>query len=143
MQDLFQSMEECAGRLVATARELKAFSSQSFNNEDVEKLQNEQETLVEEIGNIDKALRETYGDDYRTMQSEAWQQVQDRIDLFQTVNDDFVRTFAMRRNLVQLDIQEIRKSRKVISEVRDAYADRNSLQYNKNAKKRSKINTLS
>jgi hypothetical protein len=128
-----EELETTVEALIENAKALIEVSRGSVTAEELSKLQGRQEELIAEIIKKDKAVQKL-GDGVKS--ESAWSRIQEKLDLFGTLNESFIQNLSIRKGLINFEIEEVRKTRKSLAHVRTRYG-------NQPGDEKSRVNTIS
>ena len=136
--DLLQKMKGLVDDLLENATSLHTLSQNVISSEEVEKLQKEQQVLIQELIELDKHVQKEYEKDVD--QSTFWEEITDKLSTFQDLNDKFMTNLKVRSGIIEFELNDIQKTRQALNGVKKVYVERRS---DKPPQGGSKINTLS
>lgn len=109
---ILTEMDSILDGLIENARKILKASQQVIAEEDLTRLQKEQKTLVDKLTDKDSQFNKC--DDKGTKQGIGTlrKQIDDKIDLFQKLNAEFVDNIAAAHGLIQFEKGHIKKRSK-------------------------------
>lgn len=139
-EDPIKKMEAVAKALVANAEKLVLASQEAASAEDLQPLQSEQDQLVNELLELDKMLQSKGAKPHSDHPS--WIDIEALLETFEDLNQTFITNLKVRKELIQFELQDIKKAKKGLNSVKGSYG---ALVPSKDKKRKSqnKINTLS
>ncbi len=115
---LLSEMERVVTDLVVVAKDLHECSKGALAEEELNALQERQDTLVNELVELDAAITDEGG---VAKQGAVWKRIRLALDEFQHFNQKFISNVNVRKGLVQFDLANVRKSRKFLADMRGSY----------------------
>ena len=117
-QPLLKEMESVLDALVENAESLKELSSGTIASEELAKLQATQEALIADLVKKDAKAQKL---DKAEREQPAWGRIQQKLETFATLNDAFINNLSVRKGLIQFEIQDIKKTRQSLVEMKVRY----------------------
>ena len=116
-------METVLDALVTNAESLKKLSMETVTTEELTKLQETQEGLLADLIKKDRAVQKLG----TVVHSEpAWQSIQNKLEGFSKLNETFIENLSVRKGLIQFEIQEVKKTRQSLGEMKSRYGTKPS-----------------
>lgn len=137
--DLLSEMEQTARTLVQNAQALLEAAKGAATADELQPLQDKQNTLVEQLVTSDQKLRDI-GANKDVEGSKAWSRIQELLEEFEKANEAFITQLSVRKGLIHFEAKQIQKSKRQLGAVKNRYVTQLPPK-----KKRGKkgINTLS
>ncbi len=114
-----KQMESLLDSLVVNASELKQLSTGTVQPEELEGLQAAQEGLIADLVKQDHAVQQL-GEGAKA--DPCWGRIQAKMDQFSELNEAFIKNLAVRKGLIQFEIQEVKKTRQSLSDMKVRYS---------------------
>ncbi len=124
--ELLLQLETIASNLVANARQLQQVSSQICTQEELTPLQEEQDSLVARLVEIDAAFHLELSGGDADPSLPVMQRIEKRLQEFQTLNNGFVANVRTHQNLIQFESELYENPDKSIEAVRERYTTKTS-----------------
>ena len=125
--------------LLKNALQLKEVSSNVVSEEELNTLQEEQESLIAELGQLGSEFKKKFNKIINELKSEKGKIIQKKVKEFQELNAIFYNNISIRKSILQTEIETLRKTQQSIAEIKKSYIKKN----NQSGSRRSVINTLS
>ncbi len=124
-------METTLDALVDNAKALKIISQGKVTVEELSALQGKQEELIAQLVKHDKSVQKL-GDAVK--KETAWNRIQDKLQDFSKYNEEFIGNLAVRKGLIQFEIQEVKQARQSVNDMKSRYG-------HKPGDERNRVNT--
>jgi len=135
--DLLSEMDHLLQQLVSNAEQLYKESTQAISEETLMPLQNQQEELINAIVALNSSLESDNVTD-----SPLWEGIQEKLVIFQELNNSFINNLRVRKGLVNVEIKDVKKHQSQLSQLKAAYGKKNQSQKVFSTKKTKRINTV-
>ena len=142
IKDYLATMGSTLDKLTKVEKELLKLSTGDFVASEINALQSHQDALVQELLKVDSSLKEKYGGEYRNIESSRWSKIHEKLELFENLNENFIKNLSIRQHIIKVDLKDIKKTRKSLSEVKSAYRTPRTSKAGKTSKRKHRINTV-
>ena len=135
--DQIQRLKQHLGAFLTLAKKLTKLSSGNFDAEEVNHLQEQQTEYLTELVDLEKSLSKSYADGWGKAFPKALLEVKELKQAINKASQEFIQNLKVRKELIQIDIQEINKTKSALSAVKELYGTGNQ------QSRRQKVNALS
>ena len=122
--ELLEEIKEQANQLVETAKCLRQLSSVEGRYEEIQKLQEKQEQLAENLKTLDLIYSAQKGDTTAVEnngQGSIERDIAEQLKIFHELNQLFIDSLEVKKGLIHLELEEIEIVRKTLKEVSETY----------------------
>lgn len=143
IQELLCEFESTTDQLIQLAQELLDHSSDDIQKGKIEKLQEKQKDLVDKVLDFEKKLSKKGIVDDKRREYPNWLRIEEKLAYFQTLNEQFINNFKVRKGLIQFEVEKVQKTKRQLQDVKKTYGGKGKKGKGKDKKDGRRINTLS
>jgi hypothetical protein len=100
---LIAQMESVLHKLIANAKQLNETVLHSFSEDDLLTLQSEQTELMDQLVEVDESVNKACNNNLKKANVAAWGRIQDQLDDFEALNNEFINNLSLRAGVIQFD----------------------------------------
>ncbi|MDF2550134.1 MAG: hypothetical protein K0S07_1201 [Chlamydiales bacterium] len=102
--------------LVNNAKQLLEISAQEIDPQEIARLQDEQELLIQKLAQASDGLEKSA--------SPFWKEAEASLRQFEELNGSFISNLQVRKGLIQFDLDKIQESRHSLSNLHSSYGSK-------------------
>lgn len=119
-KELLQQMNSLLDELIALAEVMLEHSSADAKAESIEKLQDQQQGIIDKLIVSDKSLQSLLQENHNHFEHDI-ANLEKKIAAFEQANAKFIANLSIRKSLIHFELEDVRKSRSAIAKMKAAY----------------------
>lgn len=119
---LIAELEDHLTELVLVAKELVELSQMSLDENLISDLQKKEDDLIKKITQLDQQVSKQYPElQVAERFPKQWKTIQKLLKGFETLNEQFIQNLSVRKNLVGMELKELRQQKTDLSKLKKVY----------------------
>lgn len=119
--EIADQMVELVEQLSANAQQLVDHSTGTISEDQLAELQEQQQALITALNKLDRKQQKSGEKPLSDAWPKHWKKIEEHLELFAELNEVFIQNLQVRKGLIQFDLNQVKKARKTVSDVKGAY----------------------